>query len=137
MLFVNKSRVIHETEGYLFYYRSGKCLFVPSKDASITTFMSDTIPKKGYLLEPVCGIDGLKFLAEKFDVNIVYMDNKQEFTLPDSIYITTTKFRYLLNRHPSTDFTDVVEFEYKGKRYRINASDSFYGEVLKITGNAM
>lgn len=92
MMFVNKSRVVQETEGYLFYYRSDKCLFIPSRDTSMTNFMNDTLPKRGYFLEPVCGVKGLKFLATKFDVNIVYIDNEQEFTLPDSIYIITTHF---------------------------------------------
>ena len=137
IMFVSKSKVIHDAEGYLFYYRSDKCLFIPSKDTSITNFLKDTLTQKGYLLQSVCGISGLKFVAQKFNIDMVYLDNEQEVLLPDSIYITTTKFRYLLNRTKSVDFSDTLEFEYKGKRYKIDASDNFYGEVLKVNGNAM
>ena len=137
ILLINKSKVVHEIEGYLLYYRSDKSLFIPSKDTSITSFFKDTSAKKGYLLQSACGISGLKYVADKFYVDMVYLDNNQEVLLSDSIYFTTTRFRYLLNKTKSLDFSDTLEFKYNGKRYKIDASDSFYGEVLKVDGNAM
>lgn len=135
-IFVSKSRVIYETQGYFLYYRSDKCLFIPNKDASIDNFLKDTLTKKGYLLKSGCGVDGLKFVSRKLNVDMIYMDNKQEVLLRDSVYLTSTRFRYLLNKTKSIDFSDTVEFIYMGMKYKVEASDDFYGEVLTVEGNA-
>jgi hypothetical protein len=135
-MFVNKSRVIHEAQGYLLYYHSDKCLFIPNKDTSIGNFLKDTLTKKGYLLKSVCGIDGLKFVSKKLNVDMIYMDNKQEVRLPDSVYFTITRLRYLLNKTKDINFSDTVEFIYMGMKYKVDASDGFYGEALTVEGNA-
>ncbi|MBN8783394.1 MAG: hypothetical protein J0G98_10030 [Terrimonas ferruginea] len=136
-MFVDKSKIVHHAEGYLFYYPFDKCVFVPSNDTSLANFMSDTATKKGYLLTPACDIDGLKNVAEKFNVDIVFMENQKEVLIPDSVYLTTTSFRYILNRPLRANLSSIVEVEYKGKRIRINVAYSFYGEVLKFAGNTI
>ena len=136
-MFVDKSKIVHEAEGYLFYYHADKILFIPSRDTSIINFLKDTTTKKGYLLQSACGVNDLKWVAQKLMVDMAYLDNKQEIFLPDSIYLTTTRFRYLSNKINSVDFNDTIEFKYQNKRYKIDASDNFYGEVLKVDGNAM
>lgn len=135
--FVSKDKIVHQTEGYVLYYHSDKVLFIPSRDTSIPTFLRDTSTKKGYLLNDACGIIGLKNVAQKFYVEMIYLDEGKDVFLADSMYLTRTRFRYLLNRTYSVDFNDTLEFKYNGKRFKIDASDSFYGEVLKVDGNAM
>lgn len=135
-MFVKKSKVIHEAEGYLVYYHSDKYLFIPSKDTSIDTFLKDTSLRKGYFLGSVCGLGGLEFISQKLNVNMVYTDHKQEVLLPDSIYLGNIRFRYLLNKIRQTDFNDTLEFEYYGRRHKIDASSDFFGEELKADGHA-
>lgn len=133
---VNKSRVVHEAKGYLLYYRSDKVLFIPSNDTVIDNFFQDTVTKKGYLLHSGCGIEGLKDVSKKLYIDMIYLDNKQEILLPDSVYLTTTKFRYLRNKLKGIDYSDTIGFIYKGTKYEIEASDDFFGEVLSVEGNA-
>jgi hypothetical protein len=135
-MLVNKSRVVHEAQGYLLYYHTNKVLFIPNKDTAIDKFLQDTVTKKGYLLHSGCGIEGLKDVSKKLYIDMIYLDNKQEILLPDSVYITSTKFRYLRNKLKSIDYSDTIEFIYKGTKYKIEASDDFFGEVLSVEGNA-
>jgi len=135
-MFVKKSKVIHEAQGYLLYYHSDKYLFIPSKDTSIDAFLKDTLIRKGYFLGSVCGLSGLEFIYKKLNVNMVYTDLKQEVLLPDSIYLGNIRFRYLLNKIGQTDFNDTLEFEYDSRRHKIDASSDFFGEELKADGYA-
>lgn len=135
-MFVNKSRIVHQAQGYLLYYRSDKVLFIPNNDTSIDNFFQNTVTKKGYLLHSGCGIEGLKDVSKKLYIDMIYLDNKQEVLLPDSVYLTTTKFRYLRNKLKSIDYSDIIEFIYKGTKYKVEVSDDFFGDVLSVEGNA-
>ncbi len=108
-IFVDKSKIVQYAEGYLLYYPFSKCVFVPSKDTSLANFMNDTVTKKGYLLDPICGIEGLKYTAEKFNVRIVFMENQKEVLIPDSVYLRTTSFRFISNKSLNVDFGGIIE----------------------------
>lgn len=137
---VDKSRIVHDTSGYLFYYHTDKCIFLPTekKEPEVDNFLNDTAIKKGYLLPSVCGIDGFKNTAKKVHINMAYQDeNSRRFVLADSIYINATNLKYLPKKRSHVDFNDIIEFEYQGKIFRIDVSDDFYGEILKVPGNTI
>jgi len=137
-IFVSKSKIIHDQAGYLFYYQSDKCLFLPSIDTSIDNFLKDTSMKKGYFLRSVCGIEGLKHTAKKVYVDMAYQDEAgHRFVLSDSVFINATSLKYLPEKRSHVVFNDIIEFEYQGRIFRIDVSDDFYGNVLYVPGNTM
>lgn len=141
--FVDKTKIVHNGSGYLLFkkeFHNDVALLILSKDTSIDHFLSDTTEKRAYkLFDDACGFYGLKAVANKYLVDIPYKASQQniEFTLEDSVFITTTTFKYLKTGKKTTEWKGPFEFIYKNKRYKIYVSDQYIGTVLQVTGNTM
>jgi hypothetical protein len=141
-LFVDKSKIIHEGSAYLLFYGDYKGILIPSKNPSIDSFFRDTTKKMGYkIFDDATGFYGLKTASTKYFVEMIYFDTRnktnKEFTLNDSIYLTTTYFKYLEPHKTKPEWKGPIEFIYKNNRYRIYVSDKYIGIVLQVAGNTM
>ncbi|SFQ24347.1 hypothetical protein [Parafilimonas terrae] len=138
--FVDKSKIVHNGHGYLLFFGNDNCLLILDKSNSIDHFFTDTSKKFGYNVygEP-CGFYGLKPAAEKYLVGLVYPNYKgtSELILEDSIFITTTFFKYVKPPKQKAEWKGPVEFIFNNKRYKIYMSDKFVGRVLQVAGNTM
>ena len=138
-VFVKKSRVVHRAEGYFLFYSPESCLFIPSKDSSVSNLMNDTLIKKGFLLYPPSAASSLQLIAQKFHVNQSFRTkeiNPYVF-LPDSIYVIHSSFNYLIHQQEKLRYTDTIYFDYLGKKLKFSISFNFKGEIQRVYGNSV
>jgi hypothetical protein len=130
-MFVAKSRVIHDQNGFLYYNRN-MCLFIPDENYD-KDFFSEVNGKMAYRIYSGCGIEALRAVANKYYVSMPDWDGKNMIQFDDSIYVVAANIRYLpLKFNKVMIDTGRVTLVYNKTQYSFFGKSLFYGEVLSI-----